>query len=89
MFDLPGNGVMQISDGGEYLPAYYDVGKEIVGYDGPDELVKKIGWYLDHPDERKEIALNGYRAVLSRHRMRKRFHEAVELIRAGMNAAAG
>ena len=89
MFDLPGNGVMQICDGGEYLPAYYDVGKEIVGYDGPDELVKKIAWYLDHPDERKEIALNGYRAVMSRHRMRKRFHEAVELIRTGMTAAAG
>ncbi len=85
MFDLPGNGVMQISDGGEYLPAYYDVGKEIVGYDGPDELVKKIGWYLDHPDERKEIALNGYRAVMSRHRMRQRFHEGAQLIRAGMN----
>ncbi|MFL6245829.1 MAG: glycosyltransferase [Thermoanaerobaculia bacterium] len=85
MFDLPGNGVMQICDGGEYLPAYYDVGREIVAYDGPDELVKKIGWYLDHPDERKEIALNGYRAVMSRHRMRQRFHEGAQLIRAGMN----
>ncbi len=89
MFDLPGNGVLQISDGGEYLSAYYDVGKEIVRYDGPEELVKMIAWYLDHPDERKEIALNGYRAVMSRHRMRKRFHEAAELIRAGMSAAAG
>jgi spore maturation protein CgeB len=85
MFDLPGNGVMQISDGGEYLPAYYDVGREIVPYDGPEELVRKIAWYLDHPDERNEIALNGYRAVMDRHRMRLRLHQAAQLIRAGMN----
>lgn len=85
MFDLPGNGAMQISDGGQYLSAYYDVGKEIVSYDGPQELVRKIGWYLDHPDERNEMALNGYRAVMSRHRMRQRFHEGAQLIRAGMN----
>jgi spore maturation protein CgeB len=85
MFDLPANGVMQISDGGEYLPAYYDVDREIVRYDGPEELVRKIAWYLDHPDERKEIALNGYRAVMSRHRIRRRMHEGAELIRAGMN----
>lgn len=86
MFDLPGNGVMQISDGGEYLPAYYDVGKEVVGYDGPEELVKKIGYYLDHPEERNAIALEGYRAVMRRHRMRQRFHEGAELIRAGMGS---
>ena len=85
MFDLPGNGVMQICDGGEYLPTYYEVGKEIVGYDGPEELVRKVAWYLDHPDERNAIAMNGYRAVLSRHRMRRRFHELVPLLRAGMN----
>jgi hypothetical protein len=85
MFDLPGNGVMQISDGGEYLPAFYDVGKEVVRYEGPEELVKSIAWYLDHPDERNEMALNGYRAVMRRHRIGRRLHEGAALIRAGMN----
>jgi spore maturation protein CgeB len=84
-FELPGNGVMQISDGGKHLSAFYDVGNEIVGYDDADDLVRKITFYLDHPDERKRIALNGYRAVMARHRLKRRLLEAAELIRAGMN----
>ena len=85
LFELPGNGVMQLSDGGKYLSAYYDVGNEIVGYDDVDDLIRKITYYLDHPDERKRIALNGFRAVMARHRIGRRLREAVDLIRAGMN----
>lgn len=84
MYELPANGVMQISDGGEYLSAFYEPDREIVGYEDADELVRKIGYYLDHPDERNAIALNGYRAVLRRHRIARRLHEAAALIRDGM-----
>lgn len=84
MFELPANGVMQICDGDEYLPDYYEVGKEVVGYSDGDDLVRKVQHYLDHPEERKQIAANGFRAVLARHRMRDRLHEAATLIRAGM-----
>ncbi|HEV7764305.1 MAG TPA: glycosyltransferase [Thermoanaerobaculia bacterium] len=84
LFELPGNGVMQISDGGAYLSSWFDVGQEIVGYDDADELVKKVAYYLDHEDERVSIAAAGHRAVMQRHRLRTRMHEAVALIRAGM-----
>lgn len=87
LFELPGNGVMQISDGGKYLSAYYDVGNEIVGYDDAEDLIRKITYYLDHPDERKRIALNGFRAVMARHRIARRLREAVDLIRAGMTSS--
>lgn len=84
LFDLPGNGVMQISDGGEYLGAFFQVGDEIVGYGDADELVDLIRYYLAHEDERRRIAVNGYRRVMRSHRIRGRLHEAAELIRAGM-----
>lgn len=87
MFDLPGNGVMQISDGGEYLASYFEVGKEIVGYRDGDELVDKIRFYLDHPEERQRIARAGFRRVMKDHKIRTRLHQAAELIRLGMTHA--
>ena len=84
LFELPGNGVMQISDGGPYLSRWFDVGREVVGYETADELVCKIAYYLDHEEERVRIAAAGHRGVMERHRLRTRMHEAVDLIRAGM-----
>ncbi|CAN5731304.1 hypothetical protein BH24ACI5_BH24ACI5_07880 [soil metagenome] len=84
LFDLPGNGVMQLSDGGEYLQDFFDVGNEIIGYDSADDLVDRIRYYLEHDDERRRIALNGYRRVIRDHRIRTRLHEAAALIAAGM-----
>ena len=84
LFDLPGNGVMQISDGDEYLDEYFKVGEEIVGYRDADDLIDKLHYYLEHEDERQRIALNGYRRTINDHRMPTRMREAGELIEKGM-----
>jgi spore maturation protein CgeB len=88
LFDLPGNGVMQISDGGEYLLPFFRLGEEIAGYDTPDELVDGIRFYLEHEDERLRLARNGYRRVMADHRIRHRLHQASSLIRSGMGSAS-
>jgi spore maturation protein CgeB len=88
LFDLPGNGVMQISDGGEYLSAFFRVGDEVVRFGTAGELVDLIRFYLAHDDERRRIARNGYRRVIADHRIRHRLHQAGDLIRQGMGAAA-
>ena len=84
LFDLPGNGVMQVSDGGEYLPSFFEVGREVVGYTDADDLIDRIRYYLSHEEERERIARNGYRRVVKDHRIRQRLHEAARLIRDGM-----
>ena len=84
LFDLPGNGVMQISDGGEFLESFFRVGEEIIGYRDADDLIDKLRHYLDRDEERKRIALNGHRRVMRDHRIRHRLHQAVELIQRGM-----
>lgn len=84
LFELPGNGVMQISDGGEYLNAFFTVGEEIVAYNSGDELIDKIRHYLDHGTERRRIALNGFRRVMRDHRFSDRMRQAGDLIRRGM-----
>lgn len=84
LFELPGNGVMQISDGGPFLDSFFKVGEEIVAYYNSDDLVEKLHFYLNHPDERMAIARNAYRRVMQGHRIRTRLRDAVELIRAGI-----
>lgn len=76
LFDLPGNGVLQLSDGGEYLDTFFAVGEEIVRYETADELVDLIRYYLQHDDERIQIARNGYRRVVRDHRLPGRLGEA-------------
>ena len=86
LLELPANGVMQISDGGPYLSKWFDVGREVAGYEGADDLVAKIAYYLDHEEQRAAIARAGYRAVMERHRLKTRMREAASLIRKGIAA---
>lgn len=85
LFELPGNGVMQISDGGEYLNDFFQVGSEIVGYETADELIEKLHYYLVHDEERQAIALRGYQRVIREHRFTQRMRQLGELIERGMN----
>jgi hypothetical protein len=84
LFELPGNGVMQISDGGEYLSDFFEVGSEIVGYEAADELIDKLHYYLLHDEERQAIALRGYQRVMRSHRLAQRMREAAEMIDSAM-----
>jgi hypothetical protein len=85
LFELPANGVMQISDGGEYLDAFFSVGTEIVGYRDIVELTALIRYYLDHDAERRLIARAGRHRVLRDHTMQRRFSQLPGLLRTGMS----
>jgi spore maturation protein CgeB len=84
LFELPANGVMQLSDGGRFLEAFFETGREIVGYRDADDLIDKLTYYLEHDDERVAIARAGYRRVMRDHRIRDRLREAGRLVRDGM-----
>ena len=86
LFELPANGVMQISDGGEYLDRFFKTGEEIVNYETTDELVDKILYYLDREEERVRIARNGYRRVIGEYRFRDVVQRAGELITTGLKS---
>jgi glycosyltransferase involved in cell wall biosynthesis len=88
LFELPANGVLEISDGGDFLGAFFDVGSEIVGYRDADDLIDKIRYYLANEAEREQIARAGYRRAMRDHRLGVRMREAGELIRLGIAARA-
>ena len=86
LFDLPANGVMQISDGGDSLGAFFEPGKEIVGYRTTEELITKIRYYLDHPEEREAIARAGYRRAMRDHRFGLRMRELGDIMEQALAA---
>jgi spore maturation protein CgeB len=80
LFELPANGVMQISDGGEYLGEFFKIGVEIEGYETTEELIDKVKFYLAHDSSRERIARAGYVRVTSDHRIKTRLHSAADTI---------
>jgi len=63
-FYLPANGVLQICDNKSYLGKAFDLGKEVVGFDSIEECIDLCHYYLEHDEDRREIAVAGWeRAV--------------------------
>jgi hypothetical protein len=85
LFELPANGVMQVSDGGEYLQQFFAPDQEIICADDTDSMISQIDHFLAHEKERQDVAVAGYRAVLARHRFKGRIAELEVLLRAGMS----
>lgn len=81
LFDLPANGVMQISDGGHYLEEFFAVGEEVVSYRNAGELIDKVKYYLAHDEERERIALKGFRKVRKDYTIAELLKGAGELIK--------
>jgi len=84
LFHLPANGVMQVCDCTQLLDRVFRPGKEIVGYESGDDLIKKLQYYLENDDERKGIALEAYRQVMVKYRFAAVTRHAGELIERGM-----
>lgn len=85
LFDLPANGVMQISDGGKYLDNFFDVGREIELYKDVDELIDKVRYFLEHDEEREKIAVNGFRRVQKDYKISYLLQQAGRIIEIGMS----
>ncbi|HEY0829488.1 MAG TPA: glycosyltransferase, partial [Bacilli bacterium] len=70
-FEIAGCGAFQLTDIRQDLGSYYVPGQEIATYSSAEELMDKISYYLDHEDERREIALAGLYRTMKDHTYRK------------------
>jgi spore maturation protein CgeB len=84
LFELPANGAMQVSDGGEFLQQFFTPEEEIICADDTETMLGKIDYFLSHDAERESIAISGYRAVMARHRFKSRVIELERLLRPGI-----
>lgn len=67
----------------EYIPGienYYNIGREIVCFDGLVDAKQKIEYYLKDENERKQITEAGYRRAIQEHSCQTRFSTLFQTI---------
>lgn len=80
IWDVLGSGGFLLTNYQAEIPYYFEEGKDLVCFDGIDDLREKVGYYLNHEEERQEIACNGYRKVKEKHSYIERIHRMLLLI---------
>lgn len=79
IFDVLGCGGFLITNFQSELPDYFEIGKDLVTYESPQDLLDKCSYYLKHEDERIEIANNGYEKVKQFHTWEIRLVQLLQL----------
>src|SRR3712207_2982449 len=77
-FEVPMSGGFYMVEYMEELEEFFEVGKEVVCYEGPEDLADKIKYYLSHDAEREAIRRAGYERCLRDHTWQKRFEKVFE-----------
>lgn len=67
LFEATGCGSLLITDAKKNLADLFVPNKEIVTFSSPEELVKKIRYYMSHDSETKAISLAGQKRTLKDH----------------------
>lgn len=84
LYQLPANGVMQICDCPEGLGDVFEIDKEVVVYHSIEEAIELTKYYLEHDDERKKIAVAGYKRVMKDYKDLTIFNQVIEKIKKRM-----
>ncbi|MEM6415365.1 MAG: glycosyltransferase [Pseudomonadota bacterium] len=64
-FEIPAAGGFMMHERTEEAMQYFKDGKECAFFDGPDDLVEKVRYYLAHDEERRAIAEAGHRRCMT------------------------
>ncbi len=67
LFEATGVGTCLVTDWKENIHDLFEPDREVVTYKSVDECVEKVRWLLDHPEERKKIAVAGQKRTLQEH----------------------
>lgn len=78
LFEAPGCGAFLLTDGREYVGEFFEPGKEVALYDGPEDVAEKVAYWLARPGERASIAEAGRRRAHCDHTYVNRMQVLVE-----------
>jgi spore maturation protein CgeB len=80
LYEATGVGSLLLTDAKPNLSELFTPGEEVVTYADAAELVAKARYYLEHEDERSEIAAAGQARTLREHTYATRMQELVEVL---------
>lgn len=78
--DIMGCGGFLLTNYQEDLLRFFEPGKDFVYYESNRDLMEKIGYYLEHEDERRQIADSGYEKVKRNHTYAHRLAEIIDTV---------
>lgn len=81
VMDIMGCGGFVLSNYQADMCDEFVAGQDFVYYESIADAKEKVGYFLGHEDERKQIALRGYRKVKEKHTYRKKIEEMLVKIR--------
>jgi hypothetical protein len=67
LYEATGVGTLLVTDYKDNLGELFEIGREIVAYNSPEECLELIAYYLDHEEERQAIARAGQERTLNEH----------------------
>jgi spore maturation protein CgeB len=65
IFESAQCGSLILTDGEQFIKQYFEPIVECVIFNGKEDLLNKCKFYVEHEDERKEIALRAYNRSIS------------------------
>lgn len=80
IWDVLGCGGFLLTNYQAEIPYYFKEGEDLVCFDSLEDLCEKVGYYLEHEEERKRIAWNGYREVREKHSYIERIRTILDTV---------
>lgn len=77
IFDIMGCGGFVMTNYQAELTEYFEIGVDLEAYGSMEELIDKCAYYLEHEEERMQIARNGYTKVCEHHRYIHRLKDMI------------
>lgn len=86
LYEATGVGSLLITDRKDNLGELFEIGKEVVAYDSPEEAAELIRYYAAHPDEARAIAQAGQARTLREHTYQHRMVELAPILERHLGA---
>lgn len=80
VWDVLGSGGFLLTNYQAEIPLYFEEGVDLVCFDGIEDLKEKVAYYLEHEEERRQIAENGYKKVKALHDYKTRLSEMLKIV---------
>ena len=80
IWDILGAGGFVLTNYQSEIPEYFEIGKDLETFSGEEELLDKIGYYLEHEKEREQIAENGYHKAKEQYSLELRVQQMLGLV---------
>lgn len=79
IFEIPSTGAFLLTEVCEELEDFFEVGKHVDTFHDEKSLYEKVKYYLDHEEERKQIAEHGRKHVLEKYTFEEYLRKALAL----------